>query len=223
MKTNLCKPVLIKGDKSFLYLHSGKLYNNRTTMHIPDGKQIPLQLILISLDSDEKIEDEDKYIHKQNNVYRILECISNVLPMDAKKVIATQSQLSPEYIQQFIEEYNKGEVEDVEIECPQCKEWGYINSCRKDCNQKFLQPKLTKEGFVTIVKEKPTYQQIIDTCGGEESFCKLTGITKELITYTEEEVYNLFENYRVYINELSSNVRTSKIKLSIWFEQNRKK
>ena len=33
-----------------------------------------------------------------------------------KKVIATQSQIPPEYIQQFIEEYNKGEVKDIEIE-----------------------------------------------------------------------------------------------------------
>ena len=62
MKTKLVRPVLVPVDKSFLYLHGGKLYNNRTTMHIPDGKQQPQQLILISLE-DEKIEVGDRVIY----------------------------------------------------------------------------------------------------------------------------------------------------------------
>lgn len=115
MKTLKCRPVLVEVDKSFLYLHGGKLYNNRTTMHIPDGKQITQQLILISLNTDEKIEVGNKYYSTIHN--QIFECINNKQYFENEfKVIATQSQLSPEYIQQFIEEYNKDEVKDVEIE-----------------------------------------------------------------------------------------------------------
>lgn len=41
----------------------------------------------------------------------------------------------------------------VEMECPQCKEWGYISECRNNCNQKFLQPKLDADGCL-ILKRK---------------------------------------------------------------------
>jgi hypothetical protein len=40
----------------------------------------------------------------------------------------------------------------IEMECPQCQEWGYVE-CRKDCNKKFLQPKLDSEGCL-ILKNK---------------------------------------------------------------------
>ena len=91
----------------------------------------------------------------------------------AKKVIATQPQLSPEYIQQFIEEYNKGEVKDVEIEM----EWTLGNE--EDDNQNLipvLVPKLTN-GFITIGKKEP-------------------------ILYTEEEVKSLFIEFNPSLSTL---------------------
>jgi len=42
---------------------------------------------------------------------------------------------------------------EIEMECPQCKEWGYISECRNNCNQKFLQPKLDADGCL-ILKRK---------------------------------------------------------------------
>ena len=44
---------------------------------------------------------------------------------------------------------------DVEIvmECPQCKEYGYISECRNVCNKKFTQPKLDADGCL-ILKRK---------------------------------------------------------------------
>ena len=41
----------------------------------------------------------------------------------------------------------------IEMECPECQSWGYISECRNNCNKKFLQPKLDKEGFL-ILKRK---------------------------------------------------------------------
>ena len=38
----------------------------------------------------------------------------------------------------------------IEMECPVCKEWGYISECRNNCNQKFLQPKLDADGCLIL-------------------------------------------------------------------------
>jgi hypothetical protein len=42
---------------------------------------------------------------------------------------------------------------EIEMECPQCQEWGYVSECRKDCNKKFLQPKLDSEGNLILKKK----------------------------------------------------------------------
>ena len=45
-----CNVVMLESNMSFLYLHGNKLYNSRTTMHIPDGKQIPQHIYILSID-----------------------------------------------------------------------------------------------------------------------------------------------------------------------------
>lgn len=65
-------------------------------------------------------------------------------------------------------------------------------------------------------KCKPVYQQIIDTVGGEEAFCKLAGINKEPKLYTEEEVKSLIATV---VNELRL---SSEFKVKEWFNQNKK-
>ena len=42
---------------------------------------------------------------------------------------------------------------EIEMECPQCKEYGYISECRNVCNKKFIQPKLDTNGCL-ILKRK---------------------------------------------------------------------
>jgi len=42
---------------------------------------------------------------------------------------------------------------EIEMKCPQCQEWGYVSECRKDCNKKFLQPKLDSEGQLILKKK----------------------------------------------------------------------
>ena len=39
---------------------------------------------------------------------------------------------------------------EIEMECPQCKEYGYISECRNVCNKKFIQPKLDADGCLIL-------------------------------------------------------------------------
>lgn len=174
MKTKKCRPVLVESKEN-----TGITLGINITRNIPGimrGQNY--QLILISLDPDEKIEVGDKYIVELFNVkgkstgFHLESCnvINDVWVNNTsvdltrhinncKKVIALQSQLSPEYIQQFIEEYNKDKVKDVEIEMVTMNK-GYNNHEDSPYNEIDI-PKLTN-GFVTIV-EKPIYQQILES------------------------------------------------------------
>lgn len=140
MKTKLCRPILIdianiKQDfskdeyRTYLSLFESKHPNGKNYLSLAwqfnyTDKINPKQLVLISFDKD-----------------------------NINKVIATQNQLSPEYIQQFIKEYNNDTVKDIEIlmeeSCCDNKVNGGINSpdC---CHKHIIQPKLTN-GFITII------------------------------------------------------------------------
>lgn len=50
---------------------------------------------------------------------------------------------------QKIQQQTEWDVE-IEMECPQCQEWGYISECRNNCNNKFLQPKLDSDGCLIL-------------------------------------------------------------------------
>jgi hypothetical protein len=41
---------------------------------------------------------------------------------------------------------------EIEMVCPQCQDWGYVGECEKDCNKKFLQQKLDKNGCLILKK-----------------------------------------------------------------------
>ena len=82
---------------------------------------------------------------------------------NCRKVIATQSQLPKSYIQQFIKEYNKGEVKDTEIEMEELYFHGSgyykaeeltFSEREKHIPMREYKPKLTN-GFITIVGEEP--------------------------------------------------------------------
>ena len=166
MKTKKVRPVLVEiKDASNIFENNDKtlsFYEHK--QHASSGGK-KFELILISLE-DEKIEEGECL----NLAHRVI-----VQPTDLewansnsnnlKKVIARQSQISPEYISKFIAQYNKGCVEDLEIEMEKC----WINSDNVKGNSftevaKFepsindfdavliIQPKLTN-GFVTIVEK----------------------------------------------------------------------
>jgi len=87
MKTKTLDVVMIATDKSSIYLHNNKMYDNKVTMHIPDGDQLPQHLYFTS---DCEIKENDWYIHNQKPTgLRIQKCLSLMLPMDARKIEAT--------------------------------------------------------------------------------------------------------------------------------------
>lgn len=222
MKTITVRPILVESKeptdlfigKTYRVLH----YNNPTPEEIFKHYQ---QLILISLE-DEKIEIGDLfysiYRKRVSRATRIEEdgtvifddvlCENSFPPSSnsttIKKVIATQDQLSPELIQQLLDEYNSEGMKDFEIEMD------LIQTIKKgvgkyDHPERYKwEPKLTN-GFVTVVKKEP-------------------------ILYTEEEVeslcnqsYNygfkggLYEHSGVQSKEHNCN------SFNDWFEQNKKK
>ena len=208
MKTKRVRPVLVEiKDASNIFENNDKTLSfYEYKQHASSGGK-KFELILISLE-DEKIE-EGEYL---NLTHRVI-----VQPTDLewansnsnnlKKVIARQSQISPEYITKFIEQYNKGCIEDLEIEMEKC----WINSDNVKGNSftevaKFepsindfdavliIQPKLTN-GFVTIVEKEP-------------------------IIYTEEEVRKLISEALYHFCPMNNYREEDEID---WFEKNKKK
>lgn len=51
-----CKYIFLPTEESSIYLHNETMYDNTTTMHIPDGKQIPQHIYVLS---DEEIKNGD--------------------------------------------------------------------------------------------------------------------------------------------------------------------
>ena len=166
MKTHKVRPVLVDSIESTLHLSHGKLLitSLESTGKSDLYKSIPQELILISLE-DEKIEVGNEFYSSKYETIDVLASNGVIDEFTSFKVIARQSQISPEYISKFIEQYNNGSVEDFEIEmmykdCPNSsiENWNY-----------FPEPLLTN-GFVSIVEKGP-------------------------ITYTEEEVNKLLHKF----------------------------
>lgn len=245
MKTKKVRPVLVEiKDASNIFENNDKtlsFYEHK--QHASSGGK-KFELILISLE-DEKIE-EGEYL---NLAHRVI-----VQPTDLewansnsnnlKKVIARQSQISPEYISKFIEQYNRGSVEDLEIEMEKC----WINSDNVKGNSftevaKFepsindfdavliIQPKLTN-GFVTIV-EKDSCNKCKNTCKKTSTitneFGSCTEFNKESITYTEEECLKYCLKALEIGFDLNNTTLPRLYEKSVkqyfidWFEQNKKK
>ena len=111
MKTHKGIPVLIESKDIHSQLEIddisiGKLSYEAKQYHCKH----PQELILISL--DEEIEVGDTYYNLISGKIKICESESvkqslNICKSHAKKVIARQSQISPEYISKFIEQYNE--------------------------------------------------------------------------------------------------------------------
>ena len=146
MKTKKCKPVLIESEEN-----TGITLGINITKNIPGAMRGQnYELILISLE-DEKIEVGDTYFNIVSNEMVEVDFTIDYEQNHCKKVIATQSQISPEYIAKFIEQYNNGKVDDIEIEVYTMNE-GYT-----DVNDYPYQEinilKLTN-GFVTIVEKE---------------------------------------------------------------------
>lgn len=235
--TKLCRPILVPiesnnlliTDRKYLSLSNGRLYNPFKNCHY--------QLILISLDPEENIEECDlKYNPKLNTIWKhnrenkeIPDNIKHITSIDTVKVIATEEQLSQEYIKQFVEEYNKGVINDLEIEM---EEDGYIINKSFPASVKQRLVIKLKNGFVTIV-EKDSCNKCKNTCKKTSTitneFGSCTEFNKESITYTEEECLK----YCLKALEIGFDLNNTTLPILYeksgkqyfidWFEQNKKK
>lgn len=125
------KPILIPTDRSYLYLHSGILYNNKTTQHIPDGNQQPVELILIDIEADivegDLVLYEECKVELANKEYidfgayggKVMATTDrdSVAPFGGQYILDEPVILSPQSVQQLITYYNKwGKMpESVEV------------------------------------------------------------------------------------------------------------
>lgn len=208
MKTKLCRPVLVEskeepniGDlcKSPRYQNKVLIFGTFENSYQDECKKY--QLILISLE-DEKIEDSnEKYFESYNGMIKVI-TDKNVKSIgNYYNIVARQSQIPPEYISKFIEQYNSGCVKDVEIEMV---DNGYevdmegIGGCEIGWMPKF-EPKLIN-GFITIIEREP-------------------------ILYTEEELRIMclesFKQGITFSHKGFSDVAYNRFRT--WFEQNKKK
>ena len=225
MKTHKCRPVLLPTDNKHSQLEIDDLTVGKLSYELKQyHHKNPQQLILISLE-DDKIEVGDTLI--DSDLKTSFELFSPYEEGDIAvdkfyKVIVTQEKLPPEYIQQFIEEYNKGEVKDVVIEMEEIKDTtdrAWYNTCL--CRN-IIQPKLNN-GFVTIIVKSDIEKQadIVEEIG-----FKVLNPTQT--SYTEKEVKELLQiafkagHERGYSGYPNTNNWT-KPEFEEWFEQNKKK
>ena len=199
MKTKRIRPILVesKDIHSQLEIDSisiGKLSYEAKQYHCKH----PQEIILISLE-DEKIEIGE-LVYKADTKSKIYKHIptTNSWYKDEKKVIARQSQISPEYISKFIEQYNNDCVEDLEIEMEEL--YIYPDGTKSKISRLMPDAKPVEEpnltnGFVTIVE-------------------------KEVISYTEEEVRKLISEALYHFCPMNNHREEDEID---WFENNKKK
>lgn len=228
MKTKSCKPIVIpidtkdalQSDRKYLTITNGKLFN--------PFQNVYYQLFLISLE-EEKIKKFETYYSILHN--QLFKCIHNqqIFADYERKIIATQDMIPPKYIIQFIEEYNKNEVNAVNIEMT-------FDVYDDDVFAKHdWKPKLTN-GFVNIINNQTntniqSFELDYKTSDKEYKYLKaLLDKQKhidELIDkfkncYTEEEVYQLClrkdkEHWAEHHNDEFNEINSIN-----WFQNNKK-
>lgn len=118
-----------------------------------NDRLIHKQLAFISIDPNEKFEEGDLLLDSDLKtsfeLYSPYE-IGDIAVDEFYKVIALQKHIPENYIQRFIEEYNKGEVKDVELKTS----WHKIS--HGDERQWYKSKPFVKltNGFVTIINKK---------------------------------------------------------------------
>ena len=235
MKTKLCKPILIDSKESIrinsiVYHPTFKLgriiIESKTLWYYSTYKSggsitSPLyglinkltnkQIILVSLDKDDEIKSGD--LITDGNSIIVAPNIDGFIGF--RKVIATQDQLSPEYIQQFIEEYNNGKVENIKIEIEELLTKVYDNIGGHPGGHwegNGFKP-LLSNGFITIVEREPdkdkSDKEIIDYV-----------FDSQPVLYTEQDIIDALHSA-----ELKHNKNYSKIyqDMKDWFYINKKK
>ena len=244
MKTKRVRPVLVESKDIHSQLEIDSISIGKLSYEVKQYHcKHPQELILISLE-DEKIEIGE-LVYKADTKSKIYKHIptTNSWYKDEKKVIARQSQISPEYISKFIEQYNNDCVEDLEIEMEEL--YIYPDGTKSKISRLMPDAKPVEEpnltnGFVTIVEKEYSYN-LLSNMQYYMEYCQANGYVtpqdwlnkfkhysdrKEPISYTEEEVKSLCsEAYSLGLSSLKSEIPDLEemMELDNWFENNKKK
>jgi hypothetical protein len=227
MKTMRVKPVFVDTtDKSSVIVLDDN--SNRLVLTKPfEAAWGHKEIILISLDGNVKINVKDKIYHVgRNQIFTVSHFVENGLTKtiicedmfglpndnlrfivsDCAKVIATHDQLSPEYIERFIEEFNNGNVKDIEIKGELLALHGKTllpcspsnNESNSDMSIYKFHPKLVN-GFVDIVEEKSDfYNGWLNLSDEDKEVIFPKRNNQEEKTYTYDE---MCRNMQKYLNE----------------------
>ena len=135
------------------------------------------ELVLIDLDNKNIVEGDKVILYNNLNIFTVKSIKDGRVIVDeypnltinlniVRKIIATQEQLSPEYINTFVDEYNTSKIKDIKIKVKEDKFWDNIQSVIDNPNREpdaiLITPLLTN-GYITIVKsDVETIQDVID-------------------------------------------------------------
>ena len=216
-------------DKARLYIHQGKLYDNKKTMHIPDGTQIPHHIYITN---DKEIKESDWFIQVNTNKV-IKEHPKNGLLIrpqifDKKIILTTDPDLIKGDVQAiddiFLEWFVKNpSCESVKTDLVPVNYFGSEITVNSYGFDKFI--------YKIIIPQEEPKQETIEEFANKyykDPFIK-TGILvgakwQAERMYSEEEVYKLLLKHQ---SDYRSSVRNSypltwSFDIKKWFEQFKK-
>jgi len=215
---------LLPTDKSRLYIHQGKLYDNKKTMHIPDGVQIPHHIYITE---DSEIKEGDWIIWNK----KIVKAIDTAY-YSAKKIILTTDRdliadgvqsIDDTFLEWFVKNPSCEKVETERLENGKYVDWLADGSVIEGIyeNYKIIIPQETIEEAADLWATDTKNVHPADSFIAKKSFIQGAKSQQEQDKnkYSEEEVIELLHSRMRYtLGEDYKEMTTID-----WFEQYKKK
>ena len=215
---------LLPTDKSRLYIHQGKLYDNKKTMHIPDGVQIPHHIYITE---DSEIKEGDWIIWNK----KIVKAIDTAY-YSAKKIILTTDRdliadgvqsIEDTFLEWFVKNPSCEKVETERLENGKYVDWLADGSVIEGIyeNYKIIIPQETIEEAADLWATDTKNVHPADSYIAKQSFIQGAKSQQEQDKnkYSEEEVIELLHSRMRYtLGEDYKEMTTID-----WFEQYKKK
>jgi len=218
---------LLPTDKSRLYIHQGKLYDNKKTMHIPDGVQIPHHIYITE---DSEIKEGDWIIWNK----KIVKAIDTAY-YSAKKIILTTDRdliadgvqsIDDTFLEWFVKNPSCEKVETERLENGKYVDWLADGSVIEGIyeNYKIIIPQETIEEAADLWATDTKNVHPADSFIAKKSFIQGAKSQQEQDKnkYSDEDMIK-FHKWAYLKNRVEESDKTTKELLSEWFEQFKKK
>ena len=218
---------LLPTDKSRLYIHQGKLYDNKKTMHIPDGVQIPHHIYITE---DSEIKEGDWIIWNK----KIVKAIDTAY-YSAKKIILTTDRdliadgvqsIDDTFLEWFVKNPSCEKVETERLENGKYVDWLADGSVIEGIyeNYKIIIPQETIEEAADLWATDTKNVHPADSYIAKQSFIQGAKSQQEQDKnkYSDEDMIK-FHKWAYLKNRVEESDKTTKELLSEWFEQFKKK